>query len=80
MARLGSGEMTVRPEKSTRFPERFPRKRPLFPLRRWQRPRIFFSPYDCCDPGSSPLMKRETWVFVGGLRGCGCVCGLCVSV
>lgn len=32
--------MTVRPEKSTRFPERLPRNRPCFPLRRWQNPRM----------------------------------------
>ena len=32
--KLGSGVMTVRAEKSTRFPIRFPRMRPFFPLRR----------------------------------------------
>ena len=32
--RLGSGPMTVRPEKSTRFPDKFPRNRPCLPLRR----------------------------------------------
>mmetsp|Transcript_4220 Transcript_4220/g.8817 ORF Transcript_4220/g.8817 Transcript_4220/m.8817 type:complete len:222 (+) Transcript_4220:3598-4263(+) len=34
MPRLGSAVMTVRAEKSTRFPMRFPRIRPSFPLRR----------------------------------------------
>ena len=42
MRRLGSGEMTVRPEKSTRFPERFPRKRPCFPLSLCTNPRRGF--------------------------------------
>ena len=32
ICRLGSGEITVLPEKSTRFPERLPRKRPCFPF------------------------------------------------
>ena len=32
--RFGSGVMTVRAEKSTRFPIKFPRMRPAFPLRR----------------------------------------------
>ena len=34
--------MTVRPEKSTRLPDRLPRKRPCLPFRRWQNPRIVF--------------------------------------
>src|SRR3972149_1245236 len=33
--RTGSGEMTVRAEKFTRFPLRFERNRPSFPLSRW---------------------------------------------
>ena len=37
--RLGSGEMTVRPEKSTRLPLRLPRNRPCLPLSRWHKPR-----------------------------------------
>jgi hypothetical protein len=32
---IGSGEITVLAEKSTRFPERLDLKRPSFPLRRW---------------------------------------------
>ena len=32
--KLGSGEMTVRLEKSTRFPDKLPRNRPCLPLRR----------------------------------------------
>src|SRR3989337_278750 len=35
--RIGSGEMTVRALKLTRFPERFERKRPSLPVRRWTR-------------------------------------------
>jgi hypothetical protein len=34
--RLGSAVMTVRPEKSTRFPIRLPRMRPSFPRSRWR--------------------------------------------
>jgi hypothetical protein len=35
---------TVRPEKSTRLPDRLPRKRPCLPLSRWAKARIgFFS-------------------------------------
>jgi hypothetical protein len=41
ISRFGSGEMTVRAEKSTRFPDKLPRKRPLLPFRRWHRPRIW---------------------------------------
>lgn len=36
--RFGSGEITVLLEKSTRFPDKFPRKRPCFPFKRWTRP------------------------------------------
>lgn len=43
--RFGSGEITVRPEKSTRFPDRLPRKRPCLPFRRWQKPRRAFLGY-----------------------------------
>ena len=42
IARFGSGEMTVRPEKFTRFPERLPRKRPCLPFSRWHSPRAAF--------------------------------------
>lgn len=38
IARLGSGEMTVRPEKSTRLPDRFPLKRPCLPFSRCTKP------------------------------------------
>mmetsp|Transcript_10924 Transcript_10924/g.28760 ORF Transcript_10924/g.28760 Transcript_10924/m.28760 type:complete len:229 (+) Transcript_10924:49-735(+) len=57
MERFGSGEMTVRPEKSTRFPERLPRKRPVLPLRRWLIPRSGLAPVeDGGRPGRSELM------------------------
>lgn len=36
--RLGSGEMTVRPEKSTRLPDRLPRNRPCLPFSRCTKP------------------------------------------
>ena len=36
--KLGSGEMTVRPLKSTRLPDRLPRKRPCLPFNRWAKP------------------------------------------
>ena len=35
MAMLGSPEMTVRAEKSTRLPMRLPLTRPAFPFKRW---------------------------------------------
>ncbi len=38
MSRLGSGLMTVRPLKSTLFPDRLPRKRPCLPLSRCTKP------------------------------------------
>ena len=38
IARLGSGEMTVRPEKSTLLPDRFPLKRPCLPFSRCTKP------------------------------------------
>ena len=40
--RFGSGEMTVLPEKSTLFPDKFPLNLPCFPLSLWQNPRIGF--------------------------------------
>lgn len=46
--RLGSGEMTVLPEKSTRFPDRLPRKRPShgkIPVMGWNKCRV--SPWPC---------------------------------
>lgn len=42
MRKFGSGEITVRPLKSTRFPLRFPLKRPCLPLSRWQKPLVNF--------------------------------------
>lgn len=39
MRTLGSGEMTVRPEKSTRLPDRLPRKRPCLPFSLCTNPR-----------------------------------------
>mmetsp|Transcript_29454 Transcript_29454/g.99219 ORF Transcript_29454/g.99219 Transcript_29454/m.99219 type:complete len:219 (-) Transcript_29454:657-1313(-) len=65
MRRLGSGEMTVRAEKSTRLPDKLPRKRPDLPFNRWQRPLIGLS---CAaagpclaKPGSSPFKYCATW-------------------
>lgn len=43
--KLGSGEMTVRLEKSTRLPERFPRKRPCLPFNLWTKPLVNFFGY-----------------------------------
>lgn len=54
--KLGSGEMTVLPVNSTRFPDRFPRKRPCFPFRRWTKPRFFES----VTPGASLFMYSAT--------------------
>lgn len=61
--RLGSGVMTVRAEKSTRFPIKFPRIRPSFPLRRAL---IAFNGFpDFCMalgmPGISLSTKVATW-------------------
>mmetsp|Transcript_25735 Transcript_25735/g.72107 ORF Transcript_25735/g.72107 Transcript_25735/m.72107 type:complete len:238 (+) Transcript_25735:881-1594(+) len=58
MARYGSGEMTVRPLKSTRLPLRFPRNRPCLPLRRWTKPRrgLPWVWKACGSPGTSLLM------------------------
>mmetsp|Transcript_61869 Transcript_61869/g.108729 ORF Transcript_61869/g.108729 Transcript_61869/m.108729 type:complete len:241 (+) Transcript_61869:86-808(+) len=61
--RFGSGEMTVRPEKSTRFPDKLPRKRPCLPFKRWHSPRIALVPIICLGmPGVSPLMNKATWI------------------
>mmetsp|Transcript_21938 Transcript_21938/g.54256 ORF Transcript_21938/g.54256 Transcript_21938/m.54256 type:complete len:285 (-) Transcript_21938:948-1802(-) len=64
MRRFGSGEMTVRPEKSTRFPLRLPRNRPCLPLRRCTNPRSGLpGPWNCSDsPGSSELMYMAHWI------------------
>ena len=59
--RLGSGEMTVRAEKSTRLPLRLPRKRPCLPLRRWHSPRMGRLDLTAGgSPGRSPLMSAAT--------------------
>ena len=39
---LGSGEITVLPEKSTLLPDKLPRKRPCFPFSLWTKPLVFF--------------------------------------
>ena len=63
MRRFGSGEITVRPLKSTRFPDRFPLNRPCFPFRRCTNPRSGFpGPWYCSDkPGSSLLKYIAIW-------------------
>lgn len=61
--RFGSGEMTVLPVKSTRFPERFPRNLPCFPFKRCTKPRSGL-PDVCCSvraTGVSLLMYNDTW-------------------
>ncbi len=52
--------MTVLPEKSTRLPDKFPRKRPCFPLRRWQKPRMGFPNPGWLRPGTSALTYMPT--------------------
>jgi hypothetical protein len=47
MGRFGSGVITVRAEKSTRFPIKFPRIRPSLPLSRWLIDFIGRPPF-CC--------------------------------
>jgi hypothetical protein len=61
---FGSGEMTVRPEKSTRLPLRLPRKRPCLPLSRWAKARI--GRFSECHSGRTlgtlgPLMYMAHW-------------------
>lgn len=58
ICKLGSGEITVRALKSTRFPLKFPRNRPCFPFNRWQNPRIGFWP---CSVSYLSAAKRN-WV------------------
>mmetsp|Transcript_8521 Transcript_8521/g.15757 ORF Transcript_8521/g.15757 Transcript_8521/m.15757 type:complete len:204 (-) Transcript_8521:41-652(-) len=53
--RFGSGEITVREEKSTRLPLRFPRKRPCLPLSLCTRARIGFDSLSFGSPGVSEL-------------------------
>mmetsp|Transcript_13850 Transcript_13850/g.33183 ORF Transcript_13850/g.33183 Transcript_13850/m.33183 type:complete len:279 (-) Transcript_13850:980-1816(-) len=64
MRRLGSGEITVRPEKSTRLPLRLPRKRPCLPFRRCTKPRRGLpGPWYCrLRPGSSLLIYMAHWI------------------
>lgn len=38
ISKFGSGDITVRAEKLTRFPDRCLRNRPSLPFRRWHRP------------------------------------------
>ena len=63
--RFGSGEITVRPLKSTRLPLRFPRNRPCFPFSLCTNPRRGFpGPWYCSDsPGSSLLMYMAHWIW-----------------
>ena len=61
---------TVRPEKSTRFPERFPRNLPCFPLSRWQNARMGFFSFSWI-PGRSLLMYWATTTCRPYLRGGG---------
>ena len=53
--RVGSGEMTVRAEKFTRFPESEPRKRPSLPFSRWER--VFRGRPERWRAGGVPLIS-----------------------
>mmetsp|Transcript_134724 Transcript_134724/g.430454 ORF Transcript_134724/g.430454 Transcript_134724/m.430454 type:complete len:253 (+) Transcript_134724:1425-2183(+) len=53
---FGSGEMTVRPEKSTRFPLRLPRNRPSLPFSRAHNDRMG-RPFGKLSPATSELIK-----------------------
>jgi len=55
---FGSGEITVRPEKSTRLPLKFPRKRPSLPFNRLHTERIG-RPFGKLRPETSELMNTE---------------------
>mmetsp|Transcript_103443 Transcript_103443/g.166763 ORF Transcript_103443/g.166763 Transcript_103443/m.166763 type:complete len:260 (+) Transcript_103443:541-1320(+) len=60
---VGSPVITVRAEKSTRFPMRLPRTRPSLPLMRWRRDLIDL-PLRCCAwgcPASSLLYIVAMW-------------------
>lgn len=61
--RFGSGEMTVRPLKSTRLPDRLPRNRPCLPFRRCTKPREGRPVVWNCDgsPGRSLLISMAHW-------------------
>jgi hypothetical protein len=56
MDKIGSGEITVRALKFTRFPERFERKRPSLPFSRCTR--VFNGRPDRCLAGGMP----EVWL------------------
>lgn len=45
ICKFGSGEITVRLEKSTLFPDRLPRKRPVLPFNRCTNPLVAFFGY-----------------------------------
>lgn len=67
--------MTVRPEKSTRLPDRLPRKRPCLPFSRCTKPRMGLPGiwYMELRPGRSELMYMAHWIcgrrVVAGRRG-----------
>ncbi len=48
----GSGDTTVRAEKSTRLPDKFPRKRPSFPRKRCVK--VLSALPDLCRAGGIP--------------------------
>lgn len=59
-SRLGSGEMTVRPVKLTRLPERFPRKRPVLPFSRCTSDRpVGMRGGNCRPNGRADLGSRD---------------------
>lgn len=55
MRRFGSGPMTVRPEKSTRLPDKFPLNRPCFPFNLCTKPLVGLVP-GADIPGACELM------------------------
>mmetsp|Transcript_2846 Transcript_2846/g.7458 ORF Transcript_2846/g.7458 Transcript_2846/m.7458 type:complete len:204 (+) Transcript_2846:235-846(+) len=59
---FGSGEITVRAEKSTRLPDRLPRKRPVLPLSLWHSERIGLRSYVDGSPGTCELKYMATWI------------------
>ena len=60
MSMLGSGEITVLAEKSTRFPERFPLNRPSLPFSRWVR--VFRALPDLWRAGGNPDTSLSKYV------------------
>jgi len=75
--RVGSGEMTVRAEKLTRFPDREPRKRPSFPFSRWLR--VLRGRPERCRAGGVPLISLSTnvvtWYWSSSQRSSMISCG-----